>query len=168
MIKFPFPNSRDCGNGRQRLRARHFHGRDLNNECGSATVLVVMFLPVALLLLGWSVDAGRVMAAKVELYKATDIAAHELAKEIDVREAARTGEQVRHDLSERARDYVDHNVEGLGGGRVVDVSVEESSTYVQVTSSAEVPLFFSYLTGRDLAVIIIRGSGRLRRIRERP
>lgn len=137
----------------------------LRGERGQGTVLIVAFLPIFILLMGWSVDIGRVLAAKTELAKATDIAAQEVAKEIDLSAAAATGEQKHVFATESAQYWVCENLHGLNGGRLTRTSVEQDLKYIYVGSEAEVPLFFSALTGKTSTSIKARAIGRLRTIK---
>ncbi len=131
------------------------------NEKGNTTVLMVVLMPVFILFMGWSIDVGRVISAKVELYKATDIAARELAKDIDMSEASESGRQVRLDMKQKARDYIDKNTEGLCGGKVVAVQVRGD---VRIVCRAEIPLYFS-LGKIKTTRIKVQSLGRLRKIK---
>ena len=137
-------------------------------QSGSVTVLIVAFLPVLILVMGWSIDTARVLTAKVELYKATDLAARELAREIDLKRAAKTGEQYRTELDVKAREQVLKNLDGLVSGKIIEVEAEESSSGVRVSSSAEIPLVFSGLAGRQKTTIRVTGIGRLMTVNENP
>ena len=108
------------------------------SQQGSTTVLVVALLPVFLLLMGLSIDIGRVLAAKSELYKASDLAVRELARRIDVTEAAASGNQVRYITDVYAEDLVEENLDGLAGAALTSVSAADNGTYVLVESEAEV------------------------------
>lgn len=129
---------------------------------GSITVLVVAVLPVVLLLMGLSIDAGRVMAAKVELYKASDVAAREIAEEIDLREASETGRGTSSTTEEDAREWVEKNLDGMCGAEVLDVKVVNTEVYVEVESQASVPLLFSVLINRHSIIIRTASIGRLK------
>lgn len=131
------------------------------DEEGSTTVLVVAFLPIVLLLMGLSIDAGRVLAAKAELYKACDVAARKIAEEIDVRDATETGKGVNVSTDEDARIWVEKNLNGLCGGELLGVKVVNTEVYVEVESRAEVPLSFSGLTNRRFSIVKVKGIGRL-------
>ncbi|MFH1737243.1 MAG: pilus assembly protein TadG-related protein [Actinomycetota bacterium] len=132
------------------------------SQQGSTTVLVVALLPVFLLLMGLSIDIGRVLAAKSELYKASDLAARELARRIDVTEAAASGNQVRHIANVSAEDLVEENLDGLAGAALTSVSAVDNGTYVLVESGAEVPLPFSGIAGRKTVKIKARSAARLK------
>lgn len=136
-------------------------------ERGQVTVLVVAFLPIFILLMGWSIDIGRVLAAKTELAKATDIAAQEVAKEIDLNTAAATGEQRYILANDNVKYWVRENLHGLNGGKLTHVGIEQDLKYVYVESEAEVPLIFSALTGKTSISIKARAIGRLRSIKPR-
>ena len=137
--------------------------KNLNIEQGgSTTVLVVALLPVFLLLMGLSIDMGRVMAARVELSKASDLAARELARRIDVTEAAESGSQVRHITDVYTKDLVEENLDGLAGAALTYVSAADNGEYVLVVSVAEVPLPFSGIAGRKSAKITARSAARLK------
>lgn len=139
----------------------------LGEERGQVTVLVVCFLPVFILLMGWSIDIGRVLAAKTELAKATDITAQEVAKEIDLNTASVTGEQSYIIANESAEYWLRKNLHGLNGGKLTHVRIEQDSKYIYVKSEAEVPLFFSALTGKTSTSIKAQAIGRLRVIKDR-
>lgn len=126
------------------------------------TILIVAMLPVMLLLMGWSIDVGRVLAAKTELYKAGDIAAREMARRIDMEEASATGGQERELSDTAARELVDRNLDGLNGGRLGDVIVVEDGENVKVICSAEVPLLFCGLIRRKSENISATGLGRIK------
>ena len=138
-----------------------------NGQSGSVTVLVIALLPVFILAMGWSVDTARVLAAKVELYKATDLAARELARELDLNKAAQSGEQDRIGLETKVKERVVKNLDGLTSGKLVNVEVEDLSSCVRVTSTAEIPLVFSGLAGREKTTIRVTGIGRLMIIKDR-
>lgn len=125
-------------------------------------MLVVAFLPIVLLLMGLSIDAGRVLAAKAELYKASDVAARKIAEDIDVRDATETGKGVNYSTDEDARVWVDKNLNGLCGGELLDVEVVNTEVYVEVESRAEVPLLFSGLINRRSSIVEVTGIGRLK------
>jgi hypothetical protein len=129
---------------------------------GSTTVLVVALLPVVFLLMGLSIDAGRIIAAKAELYKASDVAAREIAKEIDMREASQTGQIICGAGDADAKEWVDKNLDGLCGAELLDVKVLNSEVYVEVESRARVPLIFSGLINRRSTTISATGLGRLK------
>jgi Flp pilus assembly protein TadG len=135
-------------------------------QSGSVTVLIVAFLPVLILVMGWSIDTARVLTAKVELYKATDLAAREVAREIDLKRAAKTGEQYRTELDVKAREQVLKNLDGLVSGKVMEIDAYESASSIRVTSSAEIPLVFSGLAGKERTTITVTGIGRLMMVRE--
>lgn len=118
-------------------------------------------------MLGWSLDTARVLAAKVELYKATDLAARELAREIDIAKATSAGQIDRAALEANAGEQVRNNLNSLGSGEVTDIQVEELSSTVIVTSTAEIPLVFSSLAGLKRTTIRVKGLGRLVTIRNR-
>jgi hypothetical protein len=132
------------------------------NESGSTTVLVVAILPVVFLLMGLSIDVGRIIAAKAELYKASDVAAREIAKEINVREASQTGQIIRGVDDADAGEWVDKNLDGLCGAELLDVKVVNSEVYVEVESRARVPLLFSGLINKRSTTIRATGLGRLK------
>ncbi len=139
------------------------------SEEGQTTIWVVMFLPVFILLLGWSVDVGRVLAAKAELYKACDIASHELAKEIDIGIAQNTGRNIfTINISSRASELVRKNIGNLSGGKLISVSAtanpQVDPRLVVVRAKARVPLFFSQLAGFNLTEINCTGLGRIRSV----
>ncbi len=141
----------------------------LLSEEGQTTIWVVMFLPVFILLLGWSVDVGRVLAAKAELYKACDIASHELAKEIDIGIAQNTGRNIfTINISSRASELVRKNIGNLSGGKLISVSAtanpQVDPRLVVVRAKARVPLFFSQLAGFNLTEINCTGLGRIRSV----
>ena len=140
--------------------------KKVKNGCGgqggSTTVLVVAMLPVFLLLMGLSIDIGRVLAVKTELNKASDMAARELARRIDVTEAAESGNQVRHITNVYVKDLVEENLDGLAGAALTDVSAADNGKYVLVECAAEVPLPFSGIAGRKSAKIKARSAARLK------
>ena len=131
-------------------------------QTGSVTILVAGFLPIMLLLMGLSIDVGRVLAAKTELYKASDVAARELAEEIDVAKAAESGRQVRLTDDADARRWVEKNLDGMCGARLLDVGVVNNEVYVEVESRAEVPLLFSGFAGRRYVAINVTSIARLK------
>ena len=136
--------------------------RDLPTENGSTTILVVAILPVVLLLMGLSIDAGRIMAAKAELYKASDVAAREIAEEINLADATETG-LARNDAEDAdAREWVGKNLDGMGGAELLDVKVVNTEVYVEVESRAKVPLLFSGLINKRSTIIKTTGIGRLK------
>jgi uncharacterized membrane protein len=140
-------------------------GRVLNgnvNESGSVTVLIVAFLPVVLLLMGWSIDVGRVLAAKTELYKAGDIAAREMAYRIDMQAATTDGTQNRVLDDTAARVVVEANLDGLDGGALDSVSIRDNGANVEVTCKAKIPLLFCGLIGRTSETISATGMGRIK------
>jgi hypothetical protein len=142
-------------------RERQDNGR-VRRERGSTTVLVVAMLPVVLLLMGLSIDAGRIMAAKSELYKASDVAARKIAEEIDMREASETGQKASVATDDDAREWVEKNLDGLSGGRLLDVNVVNNEAFVEVDSCAEIPLLFSGLISRRSTVVEVSSIGRLK------
>ncbi|MFA5867813.1 MAG: Tad domain-containing protein [Actinomycetota bacterium] len=129
---------------------------------GSITVLIVAIMPVVLLFMGWSIDAGRVMAAKAELYKASDVAAREVAEEIDLREAAESGSRNNYASDEDAMEWVEKNLDGLCGAELLDVKVVNTEVYVEVESRARVPLLFSALVNKRSMVIRTTSIGRIK------
>jgi Flp pilus assembly protein TadG len=131
-------------------------------ETGSVTVLVVAFLPILLLMMGFSVDAGRIIAAKTELYKASDIAARELARRIDVVSASETGLQVREVTNEDAAVLIEDNLDGTCGATIEDIEVENTETHLSVTCRADVLLLFCGLINRKSATISVTGLARLK------
>lgn len=133
------------------------------DEGGSVTILVVALLPILLLLMGLSIDIGRVLAAKAELYKANDVAAREIARQIDLERASRTGEQEQHVSTENAVAWVQENLDGLSGAKLLDVNVVNTEGFVEVESRAEVPLLFSLLANRRSSTIKVRSIGRLKK-----
>lgn len=139
--------------------------QNIKGERGQVTVLVVMFLPIFILLMGWSIDIGRILAARAELGKATDIAAREVAKEIDMTRATVSGEQERIDLSSSTEGWVISNLQGLAGGTLNRVTIEQDTKYIYIEAEAAVPLLFSALTGKTKTVIKARGVGRLRTVK---
>ncbi len=132
------------------------------DDLGSVTVLVVAMLPVVLLLMGLSIDAGRVMAAKAELYKASDVAAREIAEEIDLLKAAESGSQINKSSDADAREWVEKNLDGLCGADLLDVKVVNTEVYVEVESRARVPMPFSALINRRSVIIKTTSIGRLK------
>lgn len=136
--------------------------REGKSQKGSTMVLVVAFLPIMLLLMGLSIDAGRILAAKAELYKASDVAARELAEEIDTREASETGQTTNRSTDEDAATWVEKNLDGMCGAELLNVEVVNTEAYVEVKSRAEVPLLFSGLVNRRSIIIEVTGLGRLK------
>lgn len=137
----------------------------ISDEKGQTTVLIIVLLPVIILLLGWSVDIGRVLAVRAELFKASDIAAQEVAKEIDIREAQLSGRKSWPEMEVQAEYWVNQNLENLAGGRLTQVNVKSDERFVYVDTQARIPLIFSVLAGRREAHIRARGIGRLRKIK---
>jgi Flp pilus assembly protein TadG len=141
----------------------------LLNEKGQTTIWMVMLLPVFILLLGWSVDVGRILAAKAELYKACDIASHELAKEIDIGIAQNTGRNIfTININSRASKLVRKNIGNLSGGKLISVSATAyprvNPRLVMVRAKARVPLLFSQLAGLNFSEINCTGLGRIRSV----
>ena len=139
--------------------------QNVKGERGQVTALVVMFLPIFILLMGWSIDVGRILAARAELGKATDIAAREVAKEIDMTRVSVSGEQERIDLSSSAEGWVRSNLQGLTGGTLNRVTLEQDTKYIYIEAEATVPLLFSVLTGKTKTAVKARGIGRLRTVK---
>lgn len=135
---------------------------DNKQENGSVTILVVAMLPVLLLFMGWSIDVGRVLAAKTELYKAGDIAARKMAKRIDMEQASARGVQERELSDELALELVEVNLDGLAGGTIIDVAAVEQGANVEITASAEIPLLFCGIIGRKSQTITATGMGRIK------
>jgi hypothetical protein len=125
----------------------------------------VVFLPIFILLMGWSIDIGRILAARAELGKATDIAAREVAKEIDMTRATISGKQERIDLSSSAEGWIKSNLQGLNGGTIDNVTLEQDEKYIYIEAEATVPLLFSALTGKTRTTIKATGIGRLRTLK---
>lgn len=142
--------------------------RSLGGERGQATVLIVCVLPIFILLMGWSIDVGRVLAAKTELAKATDIAAQEVAKGIDMNVACSTGEQLNQDVGADAGWWVRENLNGLCGGVLESVGTQRGERYVRVESEARVPLLFCGLIGKRETAIKAHAFGRLRVVKRAP
>ncbi len=131
-------------------------------EEGSVTVLIIAFLPVLLLLLGLSIDIGRILAAKTELYKACDIAARETARRIDVVEASVTGNQRRGVTTEQVTAFVEENLNSDRGVRIESVDMVSTDTHVTVTCKASLPLLFSGLINRHASTITVTGMARIK------
>ena len=136
-----------------------------NDSRGSVTVLIVAVLPVLLLLMGWSIDVGRVLAVKTELYKAGDIAAREMAKRIDMEAASADGRQERELSEAKARELVENNLDGLSGAKLTDVQVIESGVNIKISCAAEVPLLFCGIIGRKSEKVSATGLGRIKILR---
>lgn len=141
----------------------------LLSEKGQTTIWMVMLLPVFILLLGWSVDVGRVLAAKAELYKACDVASHELAKEIDMGVAQKTGRNIfTINISSRASKLVKENIGNLSGGKLISVSAAAyprvNPRLVVVRARARVPLLFGQLGGLNFSEINCTSWGRIRSV----
>ncbi len=131
-------------------------------ETGSVTIMVVAFLPVLLLMLGLSIDVGRILASKAELYKACDIAARETARRIDVVEASATGNQKRDVAIDEVEVFIKKNLNTARGMHVVGVTVISTKTHVMVTCRAEVPLLFSGLINRPMSTVTVTGMARVK------
>jgi uncharacterized membrane protein len=150
----------DIRNGRRKIKFSF--ERWSRKDIGSTTVVVVAMLPVVLLLLGLSVDAGRVMAAKAELYKASDVAAREIAEEIDLTEATETGRAINGSTDADAWECVEINLDGLSGAELLDVKVLNTEVYVEVESRARVPLLFASLIKKRSTIITVSSIGRMK------
>lgn len=136
-------------------------------ENGQVTVLIIYMFPIFILFVGWSLDIGRILAAKGELYKACDIAAHEVAKEVN-NDIANSGGQT-YLLPERqtsAAWWVQQNISGLCGGTLTGVMISGDKSVnprvITVEATADIPMLFIQMIGIRHTTIKCTGKGRTR------
>ncbi|GAH42090.1 unnamed protein product [marine sediment metagenome] len=92
--------------------------KQIKYERGSYAIISVIMIPIFLLIAALAVDMSILFAARSELLKASDIAAIEVSKYLDLEQTQITGDVVvRSGYANYAIDWVLYNFNNKFGGR---------------------------------------------------
>lgn len=137
-------------------------------EKGQVFIWLAVALPVFLVMAGWALDMGRALVFKAELTKACDIAASEVAKQISLEEAERTGStKMVEDLSGRINAHIGANISATYGATITKIEYSISGgpgdpRYIHVQATARIPLLFMKVLGVHEGTVHAQGWGRIR------
>lgn len=148
------------------------------NEKGSYAIIAIIIIPIFLLIAALAVDMSILFATRVELLKASDIAAIEVSKYLDLDQPQISEEGyiiiIKSDYTDYATDWVLYNFNNRFGGSLEEVSVrfspedsdpETNPEIVYVKSKAHIPLYFAKIAGISSTNVVVEGSARIREVK---
>jgi len=143
------------------------------NEKGSYAIITVIMIPILMLLTALAVDMSILFVARSELLKASDIAAIEVSKYLDLEQTQITGDVViKSGYTTYATEWVDVNYHNKFGGNLEEVSVrfgpinsDVNPEIVYVRSTANIPLYFAKFAGITSTDVVVEGSARIREVK---
>jgi len=146
------------------------------NEKGSYAVLAIIMIPIFLLIAALAVDMSILFAARAELLKASDIAAIEVSKYLDLEKPQISEEGyiifIKSGYTDYAKEWVLKNFVNRFSGELKEVSVRfgpvninENPEIVYVKSVANIPLHFAKIIGMKSTNVGVEGSARIREVK---
>ena len=164
-----------CAISLKKIKMKKIIKKLFKNEKGSYAVLAIIMIPIFLLIAALAVDMSILFAARVELLKASDIAAIEVSKYLDL-DLVQTHPEgyviIKSDYTDYATDWVLYNFNNKFGGSLDDVDVRFSSVdsninpeIVYVKSVANIPLYFAKIAGMSSTYVVVEGSARIREVK---
>ncbi len=148
----------------------------IKNETGSYAIIAAVMIPIFLLMAALAVDMSILFAARVELLKASDIAAIEVSKYLDLEQPQISEEGyiiiIKSEYADYATEWVKENFNNKFGGSLDEVSVRfgpinsnENPEIVYVQSTANIPLHFAKIIGMASTDVSVEGSARIREVK---
>lgn len=145
----------------------------IKNEKGSYVIILGIMIPIFLLITALAVDMSILFNARVELLKASDIAAIEVSKYLDLEQTQITGDTVvKEGYASYATKWVLKNFVNRFGGELKEVSVRfgpvndpVNPSIVYVKSNATIPLYFAKFAGISITDVVVEGSARIREVK---
>jgi len=145
----------------------------IKNETGSYAIIAGIMIPIFLLIAALAVDMSILFSTRAELLKASDIAAIEVSKYLDLKISEDTGEAViKPGYVNHAYEWVKLNFVNRFGGTLKEVGVrfeldndEVNPEMVYVKSVANIPLHFAKIIGMTSTDVSVEGSARIREVK---